>query len=234
LNLGQGVANERFVGRAATDEQYAAYPNACDIISFDVYPCNSITPNGPDRLHLVAKGVDRLRQWAGPQKRVWCWIEANKIRKGAGRAPTPDEVKAMIWMALVHGADGYGFFCHSWAGKKLKVSGIAPAMQQALAPVNAEVHRLAPVLNSPTVEDAAAVKTSRGSRVDVLVKRHGGATYVFAVNMYRKPERATLALRGLGDATAQVLFEGRTLPLQAGRLTDAFAPYAVHRYKVDQ
>jgi len=232
LNLGCGVANERFVGRGATDEQYAGYPAACDILSYDVYPCNSVSPNGPDRLHLVAKGVDRLRKWAGPKKRVWCWIEANKIRKGDGRAPTPDEAKTMIWMALVHGADGYGFFCHSWAGPRLKVAGIEPDMQQALAPVNAEVHRLAPVLNSPTVKDGATVKTTQGSRVDVLVKRHGGATYVFAVNMHRKPEQATFTIAGLGDATAEVLFEDRTVAVKAGRFTDAFAPYAVHRYKM--
>ena len=163
---------------------------------------------------------------------MWCWIVANKIRMGAGRAPTPDEVKTQIWMALVHGADGYGFFCHSWAGKRMKVAGIEPAMQAALAGINAEVRRLAPVLNRPTVRDAAAVTTTLGSRVDVLVKKHDGATYVFAVNMYRKPEKATLTLKGLGDATADVLFENRKLPIKAGRLTDAFAPYAVHRYRI--
>ena len=232
LNLGCGVANERFVGRGATDEQYADYPKACDIISFDVYPCNSIQPNGPDRLHLVAKGIDRLRKWAGPEKKVWCWIEANKISKGEGRAPTPDEVKTQIWMALVHGANGYGFFCHSWAGERASVSAIAPEMQAALAPINVEVHKLAPVLNSPTIADAATVKPSMGSRVDAMVKRHEGATYVFAVNMFRKPEKATLTVKGLGDATAEVLFENRTLPVKGGAFTDDFVPYAVRRYKL--
>ena len=232
INLGQGVANERFVGRGATDQQYARYPQACDIISYDVYPCNSISPNGPDRLHLVAKGIDRLRRWAGPRKRVWCWIEANKIRKGPSRAPTPDEVKTQIWMAIVHGADGYGFFCHSWAAKRMRVSGIEPQMQAALAKTNAEVHALAPVLNSPTLNNRATVKTPRGSRIDLLVKRHAGALYLFAVNMYRKPEQATITLRGIADARAEVLFEHRTLPLKAGVLTDSFPPYALHRYKI--
>ncbi len=232
LNLGCGVANERFVGRGATDEQYADYPKACDVVSYDVYPCNSIEPNGPDRLHLVAKGIDRLRKWAGPEKKVWCWIEANKISKGEGRAPTPEEVKTQIWMALVHGADGYGFFCHSWAGERPSVAAIAPDMQAALAPINAEVHKLAAVLNSPTVADAAAVRPSMGGRVDVLVKRHEGATYVLAVNMYRKPEKPTITLKGIGDATAEVLFEGRTVPVKGGSFTDSFAPYAVHRYRI--
>jgi len=231
LNLGCGVAHERFVGRGATDEQYAAYPKACDIVSYDVYPCNSMGPDGPGRLCLVAKGIDRLRAWAGPKKLVWCWIEANKIQKGAGRSPTPDEVRTQIWMALVHGADGYGFFCHSWAGKRMKVSGIEPAMQAALAKVNAEVHALAAVLKSPTVPHAATVKAD-GSRVDVLVKRHGPKTYLFAVNMFRRPARATFAVRGPAAGRVEVLGEGRTVPLANGRFTDKFAPYAVHRYRI--
>jgi hypothetical protein len=226
------VADERFVGRGATDEQYADYPKACDIISYDIYPCNSVSPDGPDRLYLAARGIDRLRKWAGPDKRVWFWLEANKISKGEGRAPTPEEVKTMIWMVLVHGANGYGFFCHSWAGKQPSVAAIEPAMQAALAPVNAEVRSLARVLNSPTVPDAATVKNPMGSRVDVLVKRHDGATYVFAVNMFRKPEKPTITLRGIGDATAEVLFENRTVAVKEGQLTDEFAPYAVHRYKI--
>ena len=233
LNLGCGVANERFVGRGATDEQYAGYPKACDIISYDVYPCNSIQPNGPDRLHLVAKGIDRLRTWSGPGKRVWCWLEANKISKGDGRSPTPEEVKTQIWMVLVHGANGYGFFCHSWAAKRMKVSGIEPEMQAALAPVNAEVHKLAPVLNSPTIAGGATVKASGGGRVDLMVKRHGGATYVLAVNMQRKATQATIAVKGANGAAAEVLFEGRTVPLKGGALSDAFAPYAVHRYRIE-
>ncbi|MFP4057726.1 MAG: sugar-binding protein [Candidatus Brocadiia bacterium] len=232
LNLGQGVANERFVGRAATDEQYAAYADACDILSFDVYPCNSIRPRGPQRLHLVAKGIARLRTWGGPEKLVWCWIEANKIHKGPGRAPTPEEVKTQVWMALVHGADGYGFFCHSWAGKRLKVSGIEPQMREALAGINAEVHRLAPVLNSPAVPDGATVATGGDGGVDVRVARHDGATYVFAVNMVREPAEATIAVRGVGDGQAEVLFEERTVAVRGGRLSDGFAPYAVHRYRI--
>ena len=232
LNLGCGVADERFVGRGATDEQYADYPKACDIISYDIYPCNSVSPDGPDRLYLVARGIDRLRKWAGPEKRVWFWLEANKISKGEGRAPTPDEVKTMIWMVLVHGANGYGFFCHSWAGAQASVAAIEPAMQAALAPVNAEVRSLARVLNSPAVADGATVKNTMGSRVDAIVKKSEGATYVFAVNMFRKPEKPTITVRGTGDATAEVLFENRTVPVKGGQLTDEFAPYAVHRYKV--
>jgi hypothetical protein len=236
---------ERFVGRGATLAQYREYPKACDILSFDVYPCNSIEPDGTNRLHLVAKGIDRLRQWGGPERPAWAWIEVNQFSKdGSGRCPTPEEVKTQIWMALVHGARGYGFFCHSWAKAWLKenlnndkgfsVSAIAPPMRQALKAINAEVKELAPVLNSATVPDGAAVRNTMGGRVDAMVKQRDGAVYVMAVNMYRKPEQPEITVKDARDGEAEVLFENRKVPVKDGKLCDAFAPYAVHRYRLVQ
>jgi hypothetical protein len=67
-----------------------------------------------------------------------------------------------------------------------------------------------------------------------MVKRQEGATYVLAVNMFRKPEKPTITIKGLGDGTAEVLFENRTVAVKGGQLTDDFAPYAVRRYKIGQ
>ncbi len=243
LNLGCGVAHERFLGRGATDVQYAQYPAACDILCFDVYPCNSISPNGHNRLHLVAKGIDRLRKWGDQKKPVWAWIEVNHFSRKPteGRAPTPDEVKTEIWMALIHGAGGYGFFCHSWSKKFLReelkskrsfaCTAIAPAMEDKLAGINREVRELAPVLNSPSRKNHASVKAS-GSRIDILVKQHKGATYIFAVNMYRKPASAVISLTKAVDSKVQVLYEDRGLTVVNGEFKDDFAPYAVHLYKI--
>ena len=241
LNLGAGVANERQIGRAATDEQYQGYAKTCDILSYDVYPCNSIQPDGPERLHLVAKGIDRLRMWGGPEKMVWMWIEVNAIRDGSP-VPTPEEVKTQIWMALVHGADGYGFFCHSWAKEWLKanfnitggfsISAVTPAMRAALKEINGEVKQLAPVLKSKTVEKGATVKPTLGGRVDVMVKKHDGATYVMAVNMKKQAEKPEITVAGVRNAQAEVLFENRTVEVRNGRIVDDFAPYAVHRYRI--
>lgn len=234
LNLGCGVADERFTGRGATFEQYQQYPAACDILSYDIYPCNSLGADGPQRLYMEAKGLDRLRQWAGPEKRIWTWIEASQINKSTvkdSRAPTPEEVKTMIWMALVHGATGYGFFCHSFA-EKFAVSGIAPAMMTELATINGEVKSLARVLNSPSVAAGATLKAGPGERVDVLVKKVAGTTYVFAVNMLPRPAQALVTVTGLGNKSAEVLFENRKVELKNGAFAEAFAPFAVHRYRI--
>lgn len=236
LNLGCGVAHERFTGGVASDEQYRKYAAACDILCFDVYPCNSLGADGPNRLYMVAKGIDRLRKWGGPNKRVWAWIEANKFtgaEQKDSRSPTPQEVKSEIWMALVHGANGYGFFCHSFA-PPMKVSGITPEMMQALKTINAEVKSLAPVLNSPTVANAVKVEADTDGRVDVMVKKVAGATYLFAINMRPRPLQARLTVAKVGETTATVLFENRKVELKSGIFSDSFGPFAVHAYQISE
>jgi len=242
LNLGCGVAHERFVGRGATDEMYPRYAQACDILCYDVYPCNSIQPDGPNRLHLQGKGVKRLREWAGPDRKVWTWLEVNHFsKKGEGREPTHDEIKTQHWMAIVHGANGHGYFCHSWNKKFVKErmglkkaatpSGIPADTLEFLGKINADIQELAPVLNSPTVDYGTAVM-KEGRRVDYRVKKHDGAVYLFAVNMYREPATAEFRIQGVGDAYAQALYDGTDTTVKDGILTQAFAPYEVRRYRI--
>jgi hypothetical protein len=52
------------------------------------------------------------------------------------------------------------------------------------------------------------------------------------VNMYRKPARAEITVKGAQGTQAEVLFENRTVPVGGGTLSDDFAPYAVHRYRI--
>lgn len=234
MNLSCGVADERWIGRGLKDEDYPRYCSLADVVSYDIYPCNSLGADGPERFHMVAKGMDRLTKWTAGRKPLWFILEVNRFSEEAvadSRSPTPEEVKTQMWMAIVHGARGLTFFCHSWY-QTMTWGRIAPEMREALTRATAEIHSLAAVINSPTVEGKVKVATSLGSRVDVLVKEHGGSLYIFAVNMYRRPEKATFSIEGLGDATAEVLFEDRKLQVTGGKLTDEFAPYAVHRYRV--
>lgn len=235
LNLSQSVANDRYVGHLVPYDQYPVYCRAADVVQYDIYPCNSLGPRGPDRLHVVAKGMDRLSKWTDGRKLLGFAVEVNKFTKSNvkdSRSPTPDEVKTQMWMAIVHGARYLNLFCHSWAAEKMKANGIEPDMMAALKPMLGEIHELAPVINSPTVVDGAAVKTAMDSRVDTLVKRHDGATYVLAVNMYRRAEKPEIVVAGVRNGSAEVLFENRTVPVKNGALVDEFAPYAVHRYRI--
>jgi hypothetical protein len=68
-----------------------------------------------------------------------------------------------------------------------------------------------------------------------MAKRHGGATYVFAVRMDNSPAKTAFQLRGASaKAEVEVLGEGRRITAQSGRFADDFGPYEVHLYKVPQ
>ena len=65
-----------------------------------------------------------------------------------------------------------------------------------------------------------------------MTKKHGGATYVFAAAMRDKPTTGTFTVKGVGDATADVLGENRKVAVKGGSFTDAFGGYGVHLYKI--
>ena len=232
LNLGQGVINEKWRGRGEFcgqhPEHYAEYIRATDIVSYDVYPVNSDLP-----LWYAAAGVARLRKWAGYQKPVWNFIETTAIR--GQRKPAPDQIKAEVWMSIIHGSMGVGYFCHQFkpiadASAPLQ----DPDTRRALASINRQIAELAPVLNTPSVANGAEVRSSNPETpIDTMLKRHGGATYLLAVGARPGGKTtATFSFRGCGDLNAEVLGESRTVPVRGGVLEDSFTDYQVHLYKL--
>ncbi|MFH1569380.1 MAG: hypothetical protein ABIL09_15395, partial [Gemmatimonadota bacterium] len=237
LNLGQGVAWDEYVGRGVRTnhpEDYPEYIKGADIVSFDIYPVASTRPPITGNLYYVARGVERLRQWAAPEQPVWNCIEVGRIYAAANKA-TPEQVRAEVWMSLIHGSTGLIYFVHEWYPQFNEHALLDdPEMLAAVTALNAQIRELAPVLNSPTIGDGVQV-TSAAAAVPVaaMVKRYGGATYLFAAAMRDGATTATFALAGGPTAgTAEVLGEGRSVPLAGGVLTDAFGPYGVHLYRV--
>ncbi|NLC59539.1 MAG: hypothetical protein GX774_22095 [Armatimonadetes bacterium] len=237
LNLGQGVANDEWHGRGpgAHLGQYETYVQGADIVSFDVYPMAGLEkPNNADYLWYVAKGVERLVQWTGGKRIVWNCLECTGISDPKKKA-TPHQVRAEAWMALVRGSTGLIWFVHRFAPTFCEWALLEdPEMLAAVTAINRQIHALAPVLNSPTVADGATV-TSSAADVPIghLVKRHGGATYLFTVAMRNAPTTGTFRVRGLpARAKAEVIGEDRSLPVTNGRFTDEFKPYDVHLYRI--
>jgi hypothetical protein len=233
LNLGQGVANDAWKGRGsgARLEDYLTYVQGGDIISYDVYPVAGL--GQPENLWLVAKGLDRLRQWSGGQKTLWNCIECARI-DGEGKA-TPAQVRAEVWMSLIHGSRGLIYFVHQFKPTFDEHAVLDdPELLAAVTAINRQIHELAPVLNSPTDTGAVTVKSSSDAApVDVMVKHHGGGVYLFAAGMRNLPTAASFEVRGVsGKAAAIVLGENRAIPVRDGRFEDNFTPFAVHLYEI--
>ena len=232
LNLSRGVADESWIGRgsecAGHDEHYPAYAAATDIVSFDVYPVNSGLPR-----ELVAHGVDRLRAWASDTRPVWTWIETTRMDSANAR-PGPADIRAEVWMALVHGAMGIGYFCHVFSPSFIEAGLLADDENEAaVGAIDATITALAAVLNTRSVTNGVSVQTTGDVPVDVMLKRYDGATYVFAVAMRGTATTATFTLRDFPPtATAEVIDEARQMPVGDGVFSDAFEPYAVHLYRI--
>jgi len=237
LNLGQGVAWEGWIGRGERTgklEDYPEYMKGCDIVSFDIYPACHEHPEVAGNLWFVARGVERLVEWSGGKKPVWSCIECTRISHPDGQMATPDQVKAEVWMAIIHGATGLIYFVHEFKPKFNEHALLDhPEMLDGVTATNRQIQELAPVLNSPTLPGLAKVDTgSKDAPVAVMAKKHRNSTYLFAVAMRPVDTSATFTVKGLGNATAKVLGEKRTIPLQGGKFQDQFAPYAVHLYQI--
>lgn len=236
LNLGQGVANDEWKGRGrgAHIDDYLTYVQGADIVSFDVYPVAGIRkPDGENYLWYVAKGVSRLVDWSRGKKIIWNCIECTHI--SSPRKATPHQVRAEVWMAIIHGSTGIIYFVHQFQPTFLEPALLSdPEMLAAVTATNEQIHELAPVINSPTVPDAVSIEASNDEvPIAAMVKRFEGDTYVFAVGMRNGATRGTFALQDVPSGkTVEVLGENRQLEIKDGRFSDAFEPYDVHLYRI--
>jgi hypothetical protein len=231
LGLGRGVSDTTWVGRGTCSgktDMYMEYAKGGDILSFDIYPVNDGIG-----LEAVPKGVDNLRQWSQYTKPVIADIEGSNIDNT--KRPSPAQIESEVWMALVHGAAGIQYFCHRFSPTFSETDCLDDATTAAALPgINRRVRDLAPILNTQSIANGVSVKAAAADKpVDTILKRHAGATYLFAVEMRDGSTKATFMLqRFAATASAEVLGEGRTLSLTNGIFEDSFEAYGVHLYKI--
>lgn len=237
LNLGQGVAWDNYIGRGVRrnhPEDYPEYIKGCDIASFDIYPVVHESPQIAGKLEFVARGVERLGQWTRSEKSVWNCIECTHISNPEAKA-TPAQVRAEVWMALIHGSRGLIYFVHQFKPVAREAALLDdPEMLAAVTSINRQIHELAPVLNGPDVHDDVSITSStEDAPIAGMLKRRGNTTYLFTVNLRDRATRASVTLRNAAArAEARVLGEDRKMNLRDRKFSDDFKPYEVHLYQV--
>ena len=237
LNLGQGVAWDGWRGRGRRNnhpEDYAEYVQGCDVASFGIYPVNHASGEVAGNLWILADGLGRLRKYSGGAKPCWTCIESTHITT-AGRRPAPAEVRAEVWMALIHGARGIIYFAHQFEPTFMEAALLADQkMLSAITTLNQQISELAGVINSPTVVNAVTVQSATAAvPIAMMVKQHGGLTYLFAVAMRPGTNTAKFALSGVAAESVEVIGEHRSLRAEAGLFSDRFGPWEVHLYRVE-
>jgi hypothetical protein len=147
--------------------------------------------------------------------------------------PGPAMLRANAFMAIAHGSSG---LCWWWWGQGsniyLTVANV-PKAWDALKETVRQIHALRPVLEAQVPARMWIEKLADGVEVHLWEKKLPDRTVVLAVNRDNKPCDLTFASQSFnGKTRATALFEDRTVDLTAGRLTDSFAPLAVHVYEV--
>lgn len=241
LGLGKGVAWDAWKGRGNRThhpEDYPEYVKAGDFVSFDIYPAAENDPALAGKLEVVAQGVKRLVQWAGPNKPVWNAIGASRVNNPA--APVePDQIRAQIWMSIIHGSRGILYFVHQFKPDFVEATWLkSPELATAIRKINQRIQGLAKTINQPPSDDIAAIRTQdlHGAplpmeKIAITARRDECAVHLFAASLANLPIKAEIRLRQPA-LTAEVLDENRTVKIGENGFSDDFPPYAVHLYAI--
>jgi hypothetical protein len=232
INFGQGVANEFWRGRGQCNGDQGYYDLAiqgADIVSYDIYPVASRTPQVKGKLEYVARGVTNLVKRATDGQSVWMALETTAL--DPAQRPTPAQVRAEVWMALIHGATGIFYFVHEFK-PTFREDAIFryPDIVEEVTRTNQLIKPLAPVLKSPNV--SGTVSVSSQSPIATMVKVYKDTTYIFAVAMQNSPSTARITIDDLHHTGARVINEARNVTITQGAFEDQFEGYGVHLYQI--
>jgi hypothetical protein len=232
INFGQGVANEFWRGRGPCNGDQRYYDIAiqgADILSYDIYPVGSDTPQVKGKLEYVARGVtDLVKRSTGGQS-VWMALETTAL--DPAHRPTPAQVRAEVWMALIHGATGIVYFVHEFR-PTFREDAIFryPDIVEEVTKTNRLIKSLAAVLKRPTISGTIAINST--TPIATMVKVFENATYIFAVAMQNSPSTVRITVGDGHDTNALVLGENRSVSIAQGSFEDQFEGYGVHLYQI--
>jgi hypothetical protein len=194
---------------------YPALAANADILSFDLYPLqNWCKYDG--RFHDVFDSQRELVALGGGTKPTFQWIEARHMDcKDPILDPTPQTVRAEVWLSIAGGAHGIGYFPYDWSAD----------IGAEIAQEKSEIETLAPALVDQSIDASANDGSLR-----VGARQHNGAVYVIAVNATRNPVTSTINVPALGNRALTSLDGTRTVTAANGSFTDSFGPLEVHIY----
>jgi hypothetical protein len=232
INFGQGVASDFWQGRGpctGDHDYYSIALQGADILSFDIYPIGSSIPQVKGKLEYVARGVTNLVNRIDDMQSVWSAIETTAL--DPTHPPLAAQVRAEVWMALIHGARGIFYFAHEFAPKFREDAIFAHRdIVEEVVRTNALIKLLAPVLNSPSVPQRVNVRSN--APIDIMVKLQEHSVYIFAVSMRNVLSRPEFKVAAVGDTQAQVIGEQRNIAITGGTFEDLFEGYDVHLYRI--
>jgi|WetSurMetagenome_2_1015567.scaffolds.fasta_scaffold143696_1 hypothetical protein len=227
-------------------DRFKEYRDASDILLIDRYP----VPGRP--LSHVAEAANWAVIQKGAAGPVWAVLQAfgyqNEQLKGWGlREPTYDEMRAMTYLSIIHGAKG--IFYYTFTGSQYRILQ-SPEHWNDLKKIAAELNRLYPLFLLPNAGLKIDIEIAEGPHKDEwgvppvhmamkhLAKESGELKtgfYIIAANSLDKTVKAVFPISGLGASSMYVVDDfgnGSNLNIKDGIFSDIFKPYEVKIYRM--
>ncbi|SDY60694.1 hypothetical protein SAMN05421504_106107 [Amycolatopsis xylanica] len=213
---------------SSMDTYWYTDPGMCEKSHTPVEVCQRSASYGftMDRI----RGLDAMD---GKLQPIYAFIETGLPFAQFSVPIAPDQLSGAVMNSLIHEARGVIYFNHNFGGPCISQHVLRDAcgaqIRPAVIEINRRVKSLAPVLNTQSI------KYQFSPDLDTMFKSLDGAYYIFAMNARGSaPGPHTLTLpSGMQATQAEVLFEDRTVPVDAGKLVDTFAAESTyHVYKL--
>jgi len=204
-----------------------------DIVGVDPYPID----NNP--ITLVSEMANAATKtgkplWLVPQ--IFSWTDdPGDSRAATGRPPTREEMRAMTYLAVNHGAKGIIYYSYFNIRDDADYNTRWPQIKK----IASEIDQLRPVFLSIHQANENHIVSNNGN-IDFKLMWEGGTYYLLAVNTKVDAGGDPVQNNSVSfqinlankPAVFDTLFEdpSRQIPVGSGTVTDDFGPYEVHVY----
>lgn len=209
--------------------RYEDYVAAGDILAPNPYP---IIHQEPERNNLRTVGMvlDMAREQAG-NRPVWAVVQAFLAEPTWPRKPTPEELRAMAFLAINHGADGIIYFSYKSGGHPItEDAGLFGEMKR----INAQLNALHGALLARPIQRVGRVDVETEARplglamrtlgeasmpVDCSAREFRGAKLLIVVNPDPWGKTVAIRLPGFlaGTQAAELFAEDQSKPIKLQR-----------------
>jgi len=165
-----------FSNKVPAKERYEELVKVLDVSAPYLYPL----PYQP--LRSVGEAVGRANAASGGKKPLLPVLQLF-VWKPEDPYPTPAELKCMVYLSLIHGADGIVYYSYNYvAGKeKTNLAREQPELWRAVKPINAEVKQIGEFLLEGQPEAAVRV-SAREAAVEWRAAARGDAVLLLLAN----------------------------------------------------
>lgn len=172
----------------------------------------------------AAQLYDNVRRTAKPV--MYQIVLRDELGPGQKNCLTPNKLSILFWTPILAGARVVEYSTTlPWNGRK--GFSVNPSLLPQAKKLAGQLGLLEPVI----LKGRNVVVKGAGTSIKVGAWKYGQATYIIAVNPTDKPAKVKLAISSLKSLSAQVLWEGKSVKVQKGVISQTFASLSVHIYK---